>query len=319
MKQSLLVGVCLAASIVAGTVAFAASPAGRWDLDVTGREIRFPAWLEIAEGGGGREIRYVGRVGNARDIRGYKLGETFLQFSRNEWFGAYEMLDHTFRFAGDRVTGTLRRANGDTLEVTGKRAPTLRRQAPAQWSPARSLFDGTSFADWRGVTGADLSRNWRIRGGELVTFGGGGDVRTADVFDDFQLHLEFNYPMNSNSGVYLRGRYELQIEDDSPKAPLSQQTGGLYGWFGPATPVPRQPDRWHTLDVTLVGRRITVLVDGVTLYADREIPGLTGGALDSDEAAPGPIVLQASHSKTRGEVRFRNLTIATPAVPAPAN
>lgn len=304
---------CLAAGALAcaGHLAWSA-PEGRWDLQVTSAEIQYPGWLEIQTDGDGASVRYVGRVGSVREIREFTLRETELRFTRNEWFGGYEPLKHVFRFEGDRVTGVFTRKNGQTLAVAGVPAPKLQRPEPKAWSAPRPLVNGRDFTGWVHASGADPSANWRVDAGELVTFAGGGDLRTVETFEDFKLHVEFRLPANGNSGVYLRGRYELQIEDDSSQAQLTNQTGGLYGWLAPARPVPRRPERWHSLDVTLIGRRITVVLDGVTLYADAEIPGITGGAMDSDEGAPGPIVLQASHSKTRGDVRFRNVTIATP-------
>lgn len=290
-----------------------AAPAGRWDLAVEGESARYAGWLEIAPREGGAAVRYVGRVGSVRTIKKYELREHDLAFAHNEWFGAYELLQHAFHFEGDRLTGEFRRPNGQALRVTGRRAPDLVRPPAAAWTAPRPLFNGHDLGGWTSAGGIDPAKSWRVRDGELTTFTGGAGLRTTDVFDDFRLHAEFNHPAGSNSGIHLRGRYEFQIEDDSPNAPPQNQTGGLYGWLAPRQPVPRRPDTWHTLDITLVGRRVTAVLDGVTLYANAEIPGVTGNALDSDEAAPGPIVLQASHSKSRGAVRFRHLTIATPA------
>lgn len=299
--------------VLTGAAAAIAVPGGRWNLKVTGAEISYPGWLEVMPGGEKPRVRYVGRVGNVREITEFTLGETELTFARNEWFGAYEVVQHVFRFDGDQVSGLFTRKNGDTLAVAGVRAPTLERSSPIAWTAARSLFNGRDLSGWRPAQPATPAANWRVDPGELVTFAGGSDLRTIEVFEDFKLRLEFFNPANGNSGVYLRGRYELQIEDDSPQAPPANQTGGLYGWLAPQIPVSREPGKWRQLEVTLVGRRATVVLDGVVLYQNAEIPGITGGALDGDEGAPGPIVLQASHSKTRGEVRFRHLTIATPA------
>jgi hypothetical protein len=248
-----------------------------------------------------------------REITEFTLAGRTLSFRRNEWFGAYEVVAHVIRLEGDRLTGVFTRQNGETLDVTGVPAPRLERPAPRAWGEPQPLFNGRDFTGWQPVRNVAPTANWRADPGEIVTFAVGGDLRTVDVFEDFKLRLEFRIPANGNSGVYLRGRYELQIEDDSPQAPPANRMGSIYGWLAPSINVPREPERWHTLEVALVGRRVTVVLDGITLYTEAEIPGITGGALDSDEGRPGPIVLQASHSKTRGEVRFRNLTIAMPA------
>ena len=109
--------------------------------------------------------------------------------------------------------------------------------------------------------------------------------------------------------MYLRGRYEVQIEDDpAPDAP-ERRLGGIYGFLAPAAPAARKPGTWRAYDITLIGRRVTVVLDGVTLIDGQEIPGITGGAIDSHEALPGPIYLQGSEP---GRVDFRNIRV-TPA------
>jgi hypothetical protein len=125
-------------------------------------------------------------------------------------------------------------------------------------------------------------------------------------FEDFKLHIEFMCAPGSNSGVYLRGRYEVQIEDDPDPEPANWRTGSIYGFLAPSPPAPRKPAEWHAFDLTLIGRRVTVVLDGRTIVADQEIPGITGGALDSHEALPGPIYLQGSE---QGRVSFRNIVV----------
>jgi hypothetical protein len=114
---------------------------------------------------------------------------------------------------------------------------------------------------------------------------------------------------DSNSGVYLRGRYEVQIETDSASDPPSQRMGGVYGFLAPSPEPPRKPGEWQTYDITLIGRMISVVLNGQTIIDNKEIPGITGGALDSHEELPGPIYLQGSE---KGRVMFRKIVI-TPA------
>ena len=114
-----------------------------------------------------------------------------------------------------------------------------------------------------------------------------------------------------NSGIYLRGRYEVQVDIiRTPRRP-SRSLGGVYGFLAPSAMPAHTPDIWRTYDITLVGRRVTVVLDGVTIIKDKEIPGVTGGALDSQEGLPGPVYLQGSES---GRVVFRKI-IVTPALP----
>jgi hypothetical protein len=150
---------------------------------------------------------------------------------------------------------------------------------------------------------------WKVEDGTLVSPGNGAEIINNSKFKDFKLHIEFNCPPDSNSGVYLRGRYEVQIETDSIQEPPSHHTGGVYGFLAPSPEMPRKPGEWQSFDITLLGRRITVVQNGQTIINDQEIPGITGGALDSHEEMPGPIYLQGSE---KGHVAYRNIVI-TPA------
>jgi hypothetical protein len=122
------------------------------------------------------------------------------------------------------------------------------------------------------------------------------------------LHIEFRYPKESNSGVYLRGRYEVQVEDNKGKEPSSTYFGGVYGFLTPNEMAAKAAGEWQSYDITLVGRKVTVVANGKKIICDQNIPGITGGALDSNEGAPGPIMLQGDH----GPIEYRNIVI-TPA------
>ena len=125
---------------------------------------------------------------------------------------------------------------------------------------------------------------------------------------DFRLHAEFKYPKGGNSGIYLRGRYEVQLEDTLGSEPGILGIGAIYGHLVPNELTALGPDRWQSLDITLIGRRVTVVLSGRTVIADQLIPGPTGGAMDSHEGLSGPIYLQGDH----GPVEFREIVI-TPA------
>jgi len=150
---------------------------------------------------------------------------------------------------------------------------------------------------------------WTVQNGTIVSPGHGPELASDSKFQDFKLHIEFNCGKDANSGVYLRGRYEVQIETESEAEPPSHHTGGVYGFLAPSPELPRRPDVWQTFDITLIGRRVTIVQNGTTIINDKEIPGITGGAVDSHEAMAGPIYLQGSE---KGHVAFRNIVI-TPA------
>jgi hypothetical protein len=142
----------------------------------------------------------------------------------------------------------------------------------------------------------------------LVNAVPGNDLRTDKTFADFRLYTEFRYPKGSNSGIYLRGRYEVQIEDNCGQEPDSERIGGVYGFLTPSVNAAKRAGEWQTLEIILVGRVVTVLLNGERIIDRQTIPGITGGALDSNEGAPGPILLQGDH----GPIEFRKVTL-TPA------
>jgi hypothetical protein len=140
----------------------------------------------------------------------------------------------------------------------------------------------------------------------LTNTASGANLMTTARFGDFKLHLEFRYPKGGNSGVYLRGRHEVQIEDNAEQEwPATVHVGGVYGFISPNENAAAGPGQWNTYDITLIGRRVTVVLNGKTIIGDQVIPGITGGAIDSDEGAPGPILLQGDHTA----VEFRNIRI----------
>ena len=142
----------------------------------------------------------------------------------------------------------------------------------------------------------------RSRDGTLISPGRGADLLSDLQLEDFKLHIEFMCAPGSNSGVYLRGRYEVQIEDDPIRQPAPELAHGRHLRISGARAAgPRKPAEWQAFDLTLVGRHVTVVLDGGTIIADQEIPGITGGALDSHEALPGPIYLQGGEE---GRVDF---------------
>jgi hypothetical protein len=134
------------------------------------------------------------------------------------------------------------------------------------------------------------------------------DLITEQTFQNFKLSLEFKLVENSNSGVYIRGRHEVQVLDDYGKPADSHGMGGLYGFLTPKLNATKKAGEWQTFEITVLGRQLTVVLNGQTLLDKAEMPGITGGALDSNESAPGPIMLQGDH----GKVWYRNLVL-TPA------
>jgi hypothetical protein len=282
---------------------------GRWDLTLKAPEREYPSWLELREENGQLKAEMVGRWGNARPLPSVELSNGRLKFvspKEEEVSKADLVFEGTLN--GKTLSGTLTGPDGKTWQWTGVRAPALKRTSPPSWATPIPLFNGKDLTGWReDVPGA--SPVWKVENGLLVRPDRGPELINNSKFQDFKLHVEFNCGPDSNSGLYLRGRYEVQIETDSATDPPSQRMGGVYGFLAPSPEPARKPGEWQTYDITLIGRMVTVVLNGQTIIDNKEIPGITGGALDSHEELPGPIYLQGSE---KGRVMFRNIVV-TPA------
>jgi hypothetical protein len=277
---------------------------GRWDITITTPTGNAPSWLEIDSSG--REAlvgRIVGIVGSARPITEIIVEGDSLRFAvPRQWEDGNGELRVVGRLQGDRLVGRMTFPDNTTLNWQGVRAPRLHRaQAPAWGTPIRLLNQN----DLNGWEPMGATNQWVVSNGVLSSPRSGVNLRTSRTFGDFKLHIEFRYPKGSNSGVYLRGRHELQIEDDYGREPDSHRFSGIYGFIAPSEMAARPAGQWQTYDITLVGRMLTVVANGKTVITNQEIPGITGGALDSNEGAPGPLYLQGDH----GPVEFRNIVL----------
>lgn len=282
---------------------------GRWDLTLKAADREYPSWLELREENGQLKADYTGRWGNPRPLPSAELTNGKLKFvSPKEEEDSKHDLVFEGALSGRTLSGTLIGPDDKAWSWSGRRASSLKRSGAPNWGTPVALFNGKDLSGWHEQK-AGATPAWKVENGELVTPGNGPELINDSKFEDFKLHVEFNCGPESNSGVYLRGRYEVQIETDSANDPPSQRLGGVYGFLAPSPEPARTPDKWQTYDITLVGRMITVVLNGTTIIDNKEIPGLTGGALDSHEELPGPIYLQGSE---KGHVRFRNINI-TPA------
>ena len=281
---------------------------GRWDLTVRTPTMERPSWIEISDDHGRIEGLMVGLWGHATptgEIR-IKQGGIELTVPNDEGFPDGTRLHG--RLANGELVGTATTPNGASWRWTGHPAPALERQGAPRWGQPIRLFDGKDLAGWTFADPTQASM-WSVEGGVLVKLGRGSEIVTTSKFRDFKLHVEFNCGPMANSGVYLRGRYEVQIETNAAQEPPNRRMGAIYGYIAPQPALRRTANVWQSYDITLVGRTVTVVDDGRTVIDHREIPGVTGGALNTDEGSPGPIYLQGTED---GRVAFRNIVI-TPA------
>ncbi len=281
---------------------------GRWDLTLEAPDREYPSWLELRQESGQLKARMVSRWGNARALPKVELSNGRLTFvSPKEEEERPDAMVFEGTLMGKTLSGTTTGPDGTPWQWTGQRAPALHRESAPQWGKPISLFNGKDLGGWR-MKGPGTTV-WKVENGNLLSPGNGPELIHDAKFEDFKLHVEFNCGANSNSGIYLRGRYEVQVETDSLEEPPSHHMGGVYGFLAASPELPRKPGEWQSFDITLVGRWITVVQNGQTIIDKQEIPGITGGALDSHEELPGPIYLQGSE---KGLVAYRSIII-TPA------
>ena len=206
------------------------------------------------------------------------------------------------------ITGT-QTTGGRIVQIKGVKAPELRRDPPRSWTKAEPIFNGKDLTGWE-PTSDKAKNNWVAQDGMLINTAHGANIKTTRKFDDFKLHIEFNCPDDGNSGIYLRGRYEVQVEYEKVDAnDAFHSIGSIYGFISPGLDLPRKPGTWESFEITLVGRNVTVVRDGKKTIDGKDIPGITGGALDSNEAEPGPFYIQGDHT---GGMKYRNITVQLP-------
>jgi len=281
---------------------------GRWDFNVPNSNGIGANWLGISEKSGTLEIWFQPTGGHVYQVKNYKLDESHLVFTAAPGTNGHPPMIWELDALSSKLTGTQKRG-ADTIALTGLPAPALNRHAPVSWTRPEPLLDGKDLNGWEPI-GDTAHNHWAVEDGLLMNQEHGANLKTNRKFRDFKLHFEVNCPDDANSGFYLRGRYELQLEyEPVEKNPPNRQMGSIYGRIAPAVALPRTPGQWETFDVTLVGRMVTVVRNGKTTIDHQEIDGITGGALDADEGELGSFYIQGDHT---GGLKFRNITVSLP-------
>lgn len=281
---------------------------GRWNFNIQTPTGQRASWLGISERDGALVVMYQPTGGNVFQVKDARVegGKLILNIAASGPTRPAVVWELASR--DGRLVGVARRGE-NTTPLEGKRAPVLRRPEPRAWSAPRPLFNGRDLSGWE-PAGNPASSHWKAVNGELVNEKLGANLRTVEKFEDFRLHFEVMLPEHTNSGFYLRGRYEIQLENEPEgKSPPERRMGSVYGRIAPKPAPANRTGQWDVFDVTLVGRTLTVVQNGVVTIDRQEIEGITGGALDADEELPGPFLIQGDHA---GGVRFRNITIAVP-------
>jgi hypothetical protein len=281
---------------------------GRWDITAKGSRAELPrfCWLELKRDGGTLKGRFNPGGGAVFDLPqvGIENGELKFQYpGGNPPNQTQQIWRATVKNARLEGTATV---DGETLSWSGVRGPvwpsTLPKRKPG---PAIDLFNGKDVSGWLGQD-PGRSLGWSVKDGILMNQGkGANNIYSTQKFNDFQLEVEFNVDPESNSGVYLRGRYEIQVLDGFGRPLDIHSQGALYGFIVPAVNADKHAGEWQTYEITLIANRVTVILNGTKIIDNGEVPGITGGALDANEKGPGPIMLQGDH----GKVQFRKVRL----------
>jgi hypothetical protein len=204
----------------------------------------------------------------------------------------------------------------DRKEFTGRRIPPLPPKpdlSKAEYGKPIELFNGTNLDGWK-LTNPGQTNGWSVEDGILINRPeqkegqrhiSYGNLRTEAEFEDFNLKLEVNIPEGGNSGVYLRGIYEVQVSNSYGRGLDSHNMGGIYSRITPVVSAEKPAGQWQTMNITLLDRHVTVELNGKMIIDNEPLLGCTGGALWSDEFRPGPIYLQGDHTG----INYRNIVI----------
>ena len=300
---------------------------GRWALTIPGGGA---GWLGVTEEGGQLKGSILWGGGSvvpvtSTKVEGDKLVVTRMNESRQKDAEGNTVVKKTTetitaKLDGDNLklttstTGDDGKVRGRAADFTGKRIPALPPApdlAKVKFGEPIALLNGKDLSGWKTMGSApsawkvedSLLRNDAVQEpGKHKSY---ANLRTEREFEDFNLTLEFRVPANGNSGVYLRGIYEVQVANSFGRKNDNHNCGALYSRILPSENVSKPPGEWQTFDITLVDRHLTVIHNGKKTIDNQPVLGCTGGALWSDEFRPGPIYLQGDHTS----VDYRNMVL----------
>ena len=279
---------------------------GRWNVRITDAADTFASGgFLIARKDGLLSAGVVWRWGSYLPAKSVELKDGTLVVVREETKGKIDTFEA--RLEGETLKGKVTYPDGKVHHFEGQRAPLLLSKKAPVWGEPVTLFDGKTLNGWK-LRDPKKKNGWAVVDGELAVVDpkDNADLVSEQSFQDLKLHIEFKVDKKSNSGVYLRGRYEIQILDnpDAKMALDSHGCGAVYSRIPPKLDATKPAGEWQVYDITFVGRQVTVVLNGQTIVQD-VVDGITGGAIDPYEGVPGPLMLQGDH----GKVRFRNVVV----------
>ena len=279
---------------------------GRWNLTGTGEDANRIYWLEVTEQKGQLSGMFLNRGGSPVPLASVTVqgGELVFQLpvGNNKQPGA----EFRAKLDGEKLVGTTKAADR-TIGFVGVRPPkwpASNANATHKFGAPVELFDGKSFAAFDMQAGT-YPITWTVEDGVLTNAPPTRNLMSKQKFWNFRLQAEYKLTEKSNSGIYLRGRYEMQVLDDYGTAPEKHGHMSIYAWTPPLVNASKPAGEWQAVDIVIVGNRVTATLNGKKVQDNTEIQAITGGALDADETAPGPILIQGDHTK----VWFKKITV----------
>ncbi len=278
---------------------------GKWDITGTGGNGTSVFWLEVKLEGGKLAGYFLNRGGSVLKLGSISIENGELVFSPATGGNAAPVV-HRAKVDDGRLLGSVTE-RGTTINWIGVRPP--------QWGEANAngrhrfgtpveLIDGKTLDKWD-LQFKDKPSGWTVSDGAMTNSAGANNLVSMHRFQDFKIRAEYKLEEKSNSGIYLRGRYELQVLDDFGKDTEIHSHMSLYSRVKPLVNASLAPGQWQTMEAIIVADRLTVTLNGKKVHDNIRIDGITGGALDSNEGAPGPIMLQGDH----GKIWYRKVTI----------
>jgi hypothetical protein len=304
---------------------------GQWTMDI---EPNMVGWLEVRQENGYIDADLLWGFGSVLPVPYIYINDNTLFVGRDSRKivrakdeNGNEKRSQNFptwleiKRAGDKITGYYLRPKTsgigfDSVLIKGAKLPDVP-PAPdltkVKFGKPIQLFNNKDLTGWKMVE-QNRHNGWSVIDGVLIndpvqkegiSLVGYGNIRTEQEFEDFNLKLEVNVPTHSNSGIYLRGMYEIQVIDSYGRPLDSHNMGGLYSRVSPVVSAEKPGGEWQTMDITLCDRHVTIVLNGKTIIDNQPVYGPTGGALTSDVFASGPIYLQGDH----GKVSYRNIVL----------
>ena len=294
---------------MATTFASDANFNGKWAMEAKPPD-RKAMWLEVRGAGAGDiQGRFVGGVGGrSQPLLDAEIQDGVLRFRMERYFEqsqTWAKATATVRLIGTGIEGTTRRDGGSEIHWAGRRPDVVDDRDDGSWKPATPvvLFDGRDLSGWRSTAGK--SGKWLVEDGVLRNQGDAPNLVSNEKFSNFRLLMEFRVAPGSNSGISLRSRYEVQILDDFGEPPSIHGNGAVYSTIRPSVNASLSPESRQTFDITLIGRDVTVELNGKVIIDKQTIDGLTAMATDAREADPGPLALQGDH----GPIEFYKIVV----------